>query len=167
MNTALTSKPAPTPGAPTHHTPHTFPLGDLTKDNTLARDRNDFSGSFHSVYSANLFVLHVFRMRIIISKLFGFFFFCKTSTYLTVAVRNDCQSECQTVGLWFVMWGKGKFGGWSASVLLRKDTSEQKTMVWVLYRKIGFVCTEPSHLCRRLCEKLNRWRVRQLNRDTV
>lgn len=31
---------------------------------------------------------------------------------------NDCRVVWQAVGLWFVMWAKGKFGGWSASVLL-------------------------------------------------
>lgn len=29
-----------------------------------------------------------------------------------------------------------------------KDTRVQKIVVWVLYRKIAFVCTGPSHLCR-------------------
>lgn len=33
--------------------------------------------------------------------------------------QNDFRAVRQTVGLWFVMWAKGKFGGWGASVLLR------------------------------------------------
>lgn len=39
-----------------------------------------------------------------------------------------------------------------------KDTRVQKNVVWVLYRKIAFVCTGPSHLCRWLYVQLNRER---------
>lgn len=81
-----------------------------------------------SAYKCFLFLLFVFDLL--------------SSTSFSLGLQGDYRAVCQTVGLWFVQWPKGKFGGWDASVL--SSVQECKSVVWELYRKIALACAEPS-----------------------
>lgn len=50
----------------------------------------------------------------------------------------NCRGVCQTVGLWFIVWVKGKFGDWGASVLLRIQECKKKCGVGALQE--DYVC---------------------------
>lgn len=139
-----------TPGA-FHHTPHCFYLGGFERRRFLCRSASKETTAF--VWED---CSHPNRNT---------WLFCVRLSFVThicpLQWQRDCHSVCQTVGMWFLMWVKGKFGDWGATTCGIKDTrvkkkKRKKNLVWVLYRKVAFVCTEPSHLCVSLCVQLSR-----------
>lgn len=58
------------------------------------------------------------------------------------------------------MWVKGKFGDWGATACGIKDTrvekKKKKKVVWVLYRKVAFVCTKSHPIYVWVCVQLSR-----------
>lgn len=104
-----------TPGAP-HPTPQTFFFVTLAAF-VLPGSKTTIWLAFFSVIVLNLFFYLLFIYIYIIGIDGVWREFVKSKLFLK-GKKCFC-GVCQTVGLWFVMWAKGKFGGWSASVPLR------------------------------------------------
>lgn len=85
--------------------------------------------------------------------------FCHTHLSASVtAWLSQCVSDC-----WDVVSHVGKGEIWRLGChhlwhqgYKSEEKKKKKNLVWVLYRKVAFVCTEPSHLCVSLCVQLSR-----------
>lgn len=108
-----------TPGA-FHHTHHCFYLGGFERRRFLCRSAGKETTSFvwgdcsHPNRNTWLFCVRVWFVTHI----------------CPLQWQRNCHGVCQTVGMWFLMWVKGKFGDWGPTTCGIKDSRVKKKKTW-------------------------------------